>query len=155
MSPRPKLIRKINHHPVVSGFKPYGFLPDKKVSGSVFLHYEEYESIRLCDYEKLSQQEASVYMNVSRPTLSRIYTSARNKIAQAFVEGKRLIIEGGKVVFNNDWYTCKSCNCYFNYPFDDGLAKECALCGSRNIQNCDNPEKDNDANTLNTENSNR
>ena len=100
MSPRPKLIRKINHHPVVSGFKPYGFLPDKKVSGSVFLHYEEYESIRLCDYEKLSQQEASVYMNVSRPTLSRIYTSARNKIAQAFVEGKRLIIEGGKVVFN-------------------------------------------------------
>lgn len=142
MSPRPKMFRKINQHPVVSGFKPYGFQPEVKVSGSIFLHYEEYESIRLCDYEKCTQQEASVFMNVSRPTLSRIYTSARDKIAQAFVEGKRLIIEGGKVIFNNEWYMCKSCGCFFNYPFEDDLARECPLCGSNTICNCQNQVKE-------------
>ena len=138
MSPRAKMFRKISQHPIVSGFKPYGFQADKKVSGSIFLHYEEYESIRLCDYEKCTQQEASVFMNVSRPTLTRIYASAREKVAQAFVEGKRLIIEGGKVIFDNEWYMCETCSCFFNYHDEEGAAKECPLCGSSAIRNCEN-----------------
>lgn len=93
MSPRPKNIRKINNMPSVAGFKPIA--SDCYRKDAIFLHFEEYEAIRLCDYEMKNQQEASVSMGVSRPTLSRIYTSARQKIAQALVCGVVIMIEGG------------------------------------------------------------
>lgn len=70
MSPRPKNIRKINNMPSVAGFKPIA--SDCYRKDAIFLHFEEYEAIRLCDYEMKNQQEASVSMGVSRPTLSRI-----------------------------------------------------------------------------------
>ncbi len=72
MSPRPKNIRKVNNMPSVAGFKPIASNSSRK--DTIFLHFEEYEAIRLCDYEMKTQQEASVSMGVSRPTLSRIYT---------------------------------------------------------------------------------
>ena len=78
MSPRPKNIRKVNNMPSVAGFKPIASNICRK--DAIFLHFEEYEAIRLCDYEMKTQQEASVSMGVSRPTLSRIYTSARQKV---------------------------------------------------------------------------
>ena len=81
MSPRPKNIRKVNDMPVAAGFKPIGL--NGCCKNTIFLHFEEYEAIRLCDYEMKTQQEASVSMGVSRPTLSRIYVSARQKIAKA------------------------------------------------------------------------
>ena len=85
MSPRPKNIRKVNDMPVAAGFKPIGL--NGCCKNTIFLHFEEYEAIRLCDYEMKTQQEASVSMGVSRPTLSRIYVSARQKIAKALVRG--------------------------------------------------------------------
>ena len=78
MSPRPKNIRKVNNMPSVEGFRPIASNSYHK--DTILLHFEEYEAIRLCDYEMKTQQEASVSMGVSRPTLSRIYVS----------EGKRL-----------------------------------------------------------------
>ena len=62
-------------------------------TNEVILHLEEYEAIRLLDYQNLTQEEAAVYMDVSRPTLTRIYEEARNKVATAFVEGRDLISE--------------------------------------------------------------
>lgn len=91
MSPRPKNIRKVNNMPSVAGFKPIASNSSRK--DTIFLHFEEYEAIRLCDYEMKTQQEASVSMGVSRPTLSRIYTSARQKIAQALVRGVVIMID--------------------------------------------------------------
>ena len=85
MSPRPKNIRKVNDMPAAAGFKPIGL--NGCCKNTIFLHFEEYEAIRLCDYEMKTQQEASVSMGVSRPTLSRIYVSARQKIAKALVRG--------------------------------------------------------------------
>ena len=41
-------------------------------------------------------------MNVSRPTLTRIYAKARKTVAEAFVEGKSLVIEGGSVDFGEN-----------------------------------------------------
>ena len=67
MSPRPKNIRKVNNMPSVAGFKPIASNSSRK--DTIFLHFEEYEAIRLCDYEMKTQQEASVSMGVSRPTL--------------------------------------------------------------------------------------
>jgi predicted DNA-binding protein (UPF0251 family) len=90
------------------GFKPFGI--PMKVLESLELFLDEYESIRLLDYEGLTQEEAAIKMEVSRPTLTRIYEKARKKIAQAFVEGKMIQIEGGKVEFESDWYRCTKCH---------------------------------------------
>lgn len=112
MSPRPKNIRKINNMPSVAGFKPIA--SDCYRKDAIFLHFEEYEAIRLCDYEMKNQQEASVSMGVSRPTLSRIYTSARQKIAQALVCGVVIMIEGGAAYTNSEWFHCGVCGFVFN-----------------------------------------
>ena len=74
------------------------------------LHFDEYEAIRLLDYEGLMQEQAAERMNVSRPTLTRIYEQARRSMAKAFVEGKMIVIEGGNVEFDRDWYRCKKCH---------------------------------------------
>ncbi len=133
MSPRPKRLRKISNPPVISGFKPYGGKNKNYGKGTVFLEYEEYEAIRLCDFERLSHFDASVIMNVSRPTLTRIYSKAREKMAEALVLGKQLIIEGGKIYFDSEWFACGSCGCYFNNPDKEVETKECPLCGSKDI----------------------
>jgi predicted DNA-binding protein (UPF0251 family) len=133
MSPRPFRLRKISNPPPVSGFKPYGARKNSPKTESVFLHFEEYEAIKLCDYEMLNHHQAAVMMVVSRPTLTRIYARARQKIAEALVMGKQIIIEGGKVYFDSEWLACKSCGCFFNNPEKQQEIKECPLCGSLNI----------------------
>lgn len=130
MSPRPARLRKISNPPVISGFKPYGGKAAKGKQDALFLHFEEYEALRLCDHELLNHQQASAMMGVSRPTLTRIYARTRRKIAEAFVLGKQIIIEGGKIYFDSEWYSCRTCGCYFNNPFRQEAVTKCALCGS-------------------------
>jgi len=96
------------------GYKPFGI--PKSALDLVTLLYDEYESIRLLDYQGMNQEEAAVLMNVSRPTLTRIYEKARKTIAEAFVMGKMILIEGGEVSFEREWYRCKRC-----YKLVDGL----------------------------------
>jgi len=131
--PRIKRIRKVSNPPVIKGFKPYG--PEVKVAFKepVILLYEEYEALRLCDYDMFTHDQASDLMNVSRPTYSRIYASVRQKLARAFVEGRPISIEGGKVYFDSDWYYCSSCTCNFNNPEKDKAIKNCPLCGSSDV----------------------
>lgn len=105
---RPKQCRRIQSPPLMSGFKPFGI--PRSITGEVILQYDEYEAIRLLDYEGLLQEEAADRMNVSRPTLTRIYAKARQTVARAFVEGKSLVIDGGKVDFGGQWYRCRRCN---------------------------------------------
>jgi predicted DNA-binding protein (UPF0251 family) len=144
MSPRPLRLRKVSNPPVISGFKPYGSKKNQVRSESIFLHLEEYEALRLCDYELLNHQQAATSMAVSRPTLTRIYSKARKKIAEALVFGKQIIIEGGKIYFDSEWYSCKSCGCFFNNPEKQSEIKECPLCRSSDIcpydEGFDNPE---------------
>jgi len=89
------------------GFKPYGI--SHNTLSPLSLLFDEYESIRLLDYEGMTQEQAAVKMNVSRPTLTRIYEKARKTIATAFVEGKIILIEGGNVEFGQQWFRCKRC----------------------------------------------
>jgi predicted DNA-binding protein (UPF0251 family) len=91
----------------MEGFKPYGM--QKCVQGPLILKYEEFESIRLIDYDLLSQDLAAKQMNISRPTFTRVYNKALKTIAKAFVEGKVIEIEGGNFRFEHDWYKCKKC----------------------------------------------
>jgi predicted DNA-binding protein (UPF0251 family) len=105
--PRPKQNRKISNPPLMQGFKPFG-IPRKMLKKDTLL-YDEYEAIRLLDYKGLHQEQAVEQMNVSRPTLTRIYEQARKTIAQALVEGKMINIEGGNVQFDREWFRCRRC----------------------------------------------
>jgi uncharacterized protein len=127
---RPKRIRKMTNPPHFKGFRPIG-LPEE--NNPVVLNYEEYEAIRLSDFELNGHLEASQIMEVSRPTYTRIYESARRKVAQAFVLGKAIVFEGGKVYFDSEWYSCNSCSCSFNHPAKDEEIRNCTLCGSADI----------------------
>ncbi|HOO67558.1 MAG: DUF134 domain-containing protein [Bacteroidales bacterium] len=142
MSPRPTRLRRVSNLPIISGLKPYGAGIQNKARGSVFLHLEEYEVIRLCDFEHMNHHEASKAMDISRPTLTRIYGKARAKIADALVTGKQIIIEGGKVYFDSDWYRCRNCNSYFNQPDKGSAVISCPLCRSKEIENCDAMNED-------------
>lgn len=135
MSPRPTRLRRVSNPPVISGFKPYGGMAKVGQPRSVFLHLEEYEVIRLCDFENLNHHEAARVMDVSRPTLTRIYAKARAKIADALVTGKQIIIEGGKIYFDSEWYKCNVCGCLFNQPEKSVTPEKCPLCGSGSIVN--------------------
>lgn len=112
--PRPVQSRKLENPPIMAGFKPFG-IPLCDVS-SVKLQYDEFESIKLVNYENLSQEEAAVKMGISRPTFTRIHNRALKKIAIAFVECTSIEIEGGHVEFGKQWYKCKKC-----FKLIDGL----------------------------------
>lgn len=98
--PRPKRARKIFSLPLIKGFKPFGNQGKQTETLSMLL--EEYEAIKLADYNHFTQEHAAEKMNVSRPTFTRIYDSARKVIAQAFVEGKAIVIEGGNFSLNQN-----------------------------------------------------
>ena len=102
------------------------------MSESISIQYEEYEALRLADYEGFSHQQAAEKMGVSRPTFTRIYEKVRQKLAKAFAEGKPMIIEGGDVEFDKQWYRCWECNNVFHVPHDQSLI--CTYCKSENIE---------------------
>ena len=137
MSPRIKTLRKVVSPPIIKGFKPFGPESSKVHTEMVYLLYEEYEALRLCDYDGYSQLQASGMMGVSRPTLTRIYASALKKIAKAFVEGRMITIKGGQVYFDSDWYHCDACNCFFNNPDKDLKMECCPLCGQKEYHSTD------------------
>ncbi|NLA48138.1 MAG: DUF134 domain-containing protein, partial [Bacteroidales bacterium] len=60
---RQKVLRKIFAPPQFTGFKPYGCSGGCK--GSVELFYEEYEAIKMADYDLLNYEEAAVLMGIS------------------------------------------------------------------------------------------
>lgn len=91
---RPQKRRCICSKPKITGFLPQGC----SEMGSINITYDEYEVIRLLDYVNLTQEQCAVKMNISRPTVTRIYNEARRKIAEAFVNGYSLTVSGGDVV---------------------------------------------------------
>lgn len=130
MSPRSKQSRKLVSPPVLKGFKPIG-VPFQK-AGVVSLLYEEYEALRLADYSGMKQEEAASLMNISRPTFTRIYSSCLQKLALAFTEGRSIVIEGGDVEFDKQWYRCNHCTTVFHHP--EAEHKECISCSSGDIE---------------------
>ncbi|AFN03413.1 hypothetical protein PFC_02240 [Pyrococcus furiosus COM1] len=70
----------------------------------IIMTYEEFEALRLVDYEGLTQEEAGKRMGVSRGTIWRALTSARKKVAQMLVEGRELIIlpQGNEVIKSDE-----------------------------------------------------
>jgi predicted DNA-binding protein (UPF0251 family) len=115
--------------PVMEGFKPFG-VPMTDLE-PVILLFEEYESLRLADYEGLTQEQSAGRMQISRPTFTRIYGKARNTIARAFVEGKAIFIEGGNYHTDESWYRCE--HCMKLNIFKTG-SERCNYCRSDNLR---------------------
>ena len=129
MAPRPKRRRMLAEPPFNSGFIPINGDYDKKER--VVLLYEEYEALRLSDYEGFNQEQAAKKMNISRPTFTRIYKATREKIAKAFVENMQILIEGGHVDFHASWYRCANCGIVFKSKGEN--IGYCRVCGSEDI----------------------
>ncbi len=94
--PRPFRCRRIGQLPVFRSFSPDD-VPDSEI---VLMTVDEFESLRLLDSENLTQEECAVRMNISRTTVTAIYDSARKKVADVLVNGKRLLISGGHFEFD-------------------------------------------------------
>ena len=56
---------------------------------------DEFEALRLLDYENLTQEECARRMDIARTTVTGIYMRARRKVATALAEGRPLVIRGG------------------------------------------------------------
>jgi predicted DNA-binding protein (UPF0251 family) len=129
--PRRRRLRKIVAPPEFKGYKPYG--TNKIDESPIELLYEEYEAIKLADYDLMNHKEASELMGISRPTFARIYESARRKIAQAFVETKEIITVFGNSWMDESWFNCDDCHARFTIP--KTLKQEiCPMCSSTSIE---------------------
>lgn len=122
--PRPVKCRKICFYPQVCDYGPL----DKGQSAIINLTLDEYETIRMIDYERLDQRECALFMNTSRTTVQRIYESARNKLAISIVEGRRLRIEGG------DYRLCKGEGCTMDGCLIKNSAKVLGIKKGKNMR---------------------
>ncbi|QZT36774.1 DUF134 domain-containing protein [Halosquirtibacter xylanolyticus] len=129
---RKKSVRVVETPPMMKGYSPFGISCPKREK--VVLNIEEYEAVRLIDYMHLKQAEAAEQMNVSRPTLTRIYDKARSKIATAFVEGKEIFMEGGAFEYTSVWYRCKRCHRIFKETQEHKPCNGCKFYGSDELE---------------------
>ncbi len=125
--------RHVQSAPPVKGFRPFGRLGGQR--GTVVLSLDEYEAIRLLDYQNLNQEKAAAQMQVSRPTLTRIYEKARVKYATALVEGCNLMIEGGDIHLQKHVFICQDCG--FITETDKQHIFHCGKCNSPNLVSLD------------------
>ena len=131
---RPQLWRRVSCIPQVTFFKPAG-IPLTGLSEACLL-VEEAEAIRLKDLEGLEQEECARRMNVSRSTFSRILDSARQKVADALLNGKAIRIQGG-----NFQVAARRFRCNHGHEWevsDEGPAtgspRSCPRCRARHIR---------------------
>lgn len=92
---RPMKRRRVCQLPATFSFSPEGSAGGEE---NIELAVEEYEVIRLIDYLGFTQSDCALQMNVARTTVQAVYDSARKKISDALVNGKRLVIRGGSYV---------------------------------------------------------
>jgi len=116
---RPRRCRRICLEPEYQRFAPCGV----RKTEQVLLTVDEFEAIRLIDYEKKTHEQCARQMDISRTTVTEMYERARGKIADCLVNGKALHITGG------------------NYELCDGSARHC--CG-RACNRANNTGKDAD-----------
>ena len=88
---RPKRNRRVLSYPDCWLFTP----ECPRDPQTVVMTLDEYEAVRLIDFEKKTQKECAAEIGVSRATVAGIYESARYKIADAIVNAKRIRITGG------------------------------------------------------------
>jgi len=124
---RPKYCRNIAGIPDKNYFKPKG-IPSSMLE-EIVLTLDEFEAIRLADFEGSYQEQAAAMMGISRQTFGRIIESAHKKIADVLIHGKALKIGGGEVsVKKIKQFTCAKCCKIFNTTLDDPNIETCPHC---------------------------
>jgi predicted DNA-binding protein (UPF0251 family)/phage FluMu protein Com len=130
---RPKCCRRVGALPACPIYKPTG-VPRSSLQ-EVSLAVDEFEALRLADYEGLYQEQAAGRMRVSRQTFGRIIEAARKKVATVLVEGLALRIEGGEIeMAAMRTFQCADCGHVWEVPFGTGRPAECPACKSKNFQ---------------------
>lgn len=119
------LWRKVSSIPQVTYFKPAGIRLTELEE--VKLLVEEAEAIRLKDLDGLEQEECAGKMNVSRTTYSRILDSARQKIADALLNGKAIRIEGGNFEMATRRFRCIAGH-EWEVPFESLITSSPEVC---------------------------
>jgi uncharacterized protein len=125
-------MRTVSGSPDFTLFKPAG-IPVSSLE-EIVLTVDEFEAVRLADREALYYEEAADVMNISRQTFGRIIQSARQKTAEALVEGKALRIEGGTVhMIEKRKFQCDGCGHGWEAPLGTGRPSSCPQCRDTNI----------------------
>ncbi len=130
---RRQLWRKVSSIPPITYFKPAGI--PLTTLGEVNLLVEEAEAIRLKDLEEMEQEECAKKMNISRTTFSRILDLARQKIADALLNGKAIRIDGGNFEMAVRRFRCISGH-EWDVPFEMMISnppKFCPYCNTPSI----------------------
>jgi uncharacterized protein len=131
---RPTKCRRVDFFPGVTYFKPAGI--PLKLLEEVCITVEELEAVRLKELEGLEQEQGAERMNVSRPTFQRILSSARQKLADALLNGKAVRIEGGNFQLSPRKFRC--CQGHEWYvPFElaaEDPPEDCPTCKTTDIQ---------------------
>jgi len=115
--------------PEVTYFKPAGI--PLRVLEEVCLSVEEAEAIRLKDLEALDQEQCAEKMNISRPTFQRVLGAARQKVADALLNGKAIRIEGGNFQMAIRHFRCREGH-EWDVPFDVMVTMPPQCCPSCN-----------------------
>ena len=114
--PRPRKWRKVCSLPGSNEFGPKGGAFSAETT--VCMTVDEYEALRLIDYQGFTQEECGEYMKIARSTVQQIYNDARKKLSCCLVEGKSLKIDGG------------------DYTLCDGKETHCGCGGCRKHRRC-------------------
>jgi len=130
---RNKKDRIVKYNPDVNYFKPRG-IPMFDLE-EVALTVDEREALRLADLLGMSHEDAGKEMGVSRATFGRIVQNARKTIADAMINGKAILIEGGnfQVVDEFRRFNCGNCSHQWDEPFGTGRPEQCPECGHADI----------------------
>ncbi|NTV26738.1 MAG: DUF134 domain-containing protein [Chlorobiaceae bacterium] len=131
--PRPVKCRKIGGNPEYRMFKPAG-IPARDLD-EVIMTFDELEAIRLVDSEGLYQEDAANQMQVSRQTFSNILSSARHKVAEMLINGRRLTITGGNIMVSSEErvFGCSTCRHQWSVPHGTSRPEICPSCESENL----------------------
>jgi len=141
--PRPRIPRRVHSKPNVTYFKPAGVM--MRQLEQVIISVDEFETVRLKDYEGMPQVDAAKKMNISQPTFQRLLLSARRKLADAIVNGKAIRIEGGDYMIKDTTKgrmggsgegpsgECACTKCGHRVPHERGVPcyqRKCPECGA-------------------------
>ena len=96
MTGRREKLRRVGIIPEYRGFTPDGLASGDAIDMTV----DELEALRLCDLEGLNQEAVAKQMGIARATVAAICSRAHRKVANALVNGRALIIEGGNIAYS-------------------------------------------------------
>lgn len=96
MAGRREKLRRVGIIPEYRGFTPDGLASGDAIDMTV----DELEALRLCDLEGLNQEAVAKQMGIARATVAAICSRAHRKVANALVNGRALIIEGGNIAYS-------------------------------------------------------